>query len=271
MIADYHMHPRGPGESIEHTLETVERYVEAARERGIDEIGLTEHVYYFRETLDFWKVPYQYERCVHGLETYCDSVLEAKRHGLPVKLGLEIDWVPGNVEGLAEILDSYPWDYLLGSIHYVDGLGIDSRPTLIDRLGTERAWDRYFDELAALAVSGLVDVLAHPDLIKFFGQRVDEPLLSRIHDRFTDLLADTSVALEISTAGRYKPIGELYPDRSLLERARACSVPITLASDAHASENVGRDLDQAIALARDVGYTTVTVFEGRQGRQEPLG
>ncbi len=265
------MHPRGPGESIEHTLETVERYVEVARQRGIDEIGFTEHIYYFRETLDFWTVPYQYERCVYGLDAYCDSVLEAKRLGLPVKLGLEVDWVSGSVEALAELLGSYAWDYLLGSIHYVDGLGIDSRPTLIEELGAERAWERYFDDLALLAVSGLVDVLAHPDLIKFFGRRVDELLLNRIHDRFIGLLGDTGVALEISTAGRYKPIGELYPDRALLERGLARGVPITLASDAHASENVGRDLEQAIALARDVGYTTITIFEGRQGRQELLG
>src|SRR6185312_17208689 len=108
-----------------------------------------------------------------------------------------------------------------------------------------------------LAGSGHVDVLAHPDLAKIFGRRpprIEYPVLS-------------GVALEISTNGLYKPVGELYPDLGLLESAR---LPITLASDAHVPANVGRDLDQAVAHARAAGHATVTVFEGRAPRQEPL-
>jgi histidinol-phosphatase (PHP family) len=101
-------------------------------------------------------------------------------------------------------------------------------------------------------------VLAHPDLAKIFGFRpeaIDYPPLD-------------GVALEISTNGRYKPVGELYPDLELLQSAE---LPITLASDAHVPANVGRDFDLALELAREAGYETVTVFEGRQPRQEPLG
>ena len=259
MIVDYHMHLRDPAERIDHTVEGVERFVETAAERGVDEIGFTEHVYYFRQTRDVWTLPYQIERCVYDLDAYCGAVVEAKRQGLPVKLGLEVDYVGAEQARLAELLEPYPWDYLLGSIHWLDGLAVDSGPGIWATASVKDVWRRYFAALAELAASGLVDVLAHPDLPKVFGQRPAQP------DRFYPQL--DGVALEISTAGLHKHVGELYPDPALLAR----HPPITLASDAHVPENVGRDFDRALELARAAGYETVTVFEQRTARQEPLG
>jgi histidinol-phosphatase (PHP family) len=258
VIVDYHMHLRDPEERIEHAVGAVERFVETAAARGVDEIGFTEHVYYFRQTLPLWTLEYQTERCVYDLDVYADVVLEAKRQGMPVKLGLEVDYVGARQDELASILEPYPWDLLLGSVHWVDGLAIDQEPGLWAVASVEEVWRQYFAALAELASSGHVDVLAHPDLAKIFGRRPDRieyPPLS-------------AVALEISTNGLYKPVGELYPDVEFLQAAR---LPITLASDAHVPGNVGRDLDRAVELARTAGYDTVTVFDGRQARQEPLG
>ena len=264
MIADYHMHLRAPDESLDFSVEAIERFVEVARARGIDEIGFSEHVYYFRQTSDMWTIPYQIERCAFDLDEYCAAVVDAKRQGLRVKLGLEVDWVPGRSERLAELLAPYPWDYLLGSIHFLDGLGLDAEPSLVSGLGPEGAWARYFGELAQLAASGLVDVLAHPDLVKFFGELVQ-------WDWGELVGALDGVALEVSTAGRYKPHGRLYPEAGLLAAARAAGVGVTLASDAHVPANVGRDIELALAHARAAGYETVTVFEARRSRQEALG
>jgi histidinol-phosphatase (PHP family) len=263
VLVDYHVHPRrsnGGSEEVEHTVEAVERYVEAARARGIDEIGLTEHVYYFRETRFAWSVPYQVERCRHSLERYCDAVLEAKRRGLPVKLGLEVDWVPEHADELAETLAQFPWDFLLGSVHWIGGLAVDQRPGLWAHNAVDEVWGLYASELEAAARSGHFDVLSHPDLVKIFGDRVAwdwQPVIDALD----------GVALEVSTAGLHKPVGELYPDASLLRGARR----ITLASDAHLADQVGRDLDQAVEHARAAGFETVTVFESRASRQEPLG
>lgn len=264
MIVDYHMHLRGPDESIDHSSAAVERFVETAAARGVDEIAFTEHVYYFRQTEGIWTVPYQAERCRYDLDAYCDAVVTAKARGLPVKLGLEVDWAPGREEQLASALGPYPWDLLLGSVHFVEGLAIDSEPSLVAEIGAERAFERYFDELVALARSGLVDVLAHPDLVKFFGHRVDWDwgMLVELLD---------GVCLEVSTAGRYKPHGRIYPEGGLLAAARGAGIGITLASDAHVPANVGRDLELAIEHARRAGHETVTVFERREGREEPLG
>ncbi len=268
MIVDYHMHLRAPDESILHTTAAVEPYVENAAERGIDEIGFTEHVYYFRQTRELWTIPYQVDRCVYDLDEYVDAVVEAKRRGLPVKLGLEVDIQPHLIEKTAKILEPYPWDYLLGSVHFVDGLGVDARPALVDEIGSDTAWSRYFDWLNSGL--SLVDVLAHADLIKFFGSDRPEGYMRQYKELSTNCAA-ANVVLEVSTAGLHKPHGRLYPEAELLEAARAHEVGITLASDAHVPANVGRDIDRAIGLSHAAGYDTVTVFDGRRARQEPLG
>jgi histidinol-phosphatase (PHP family) len=264
LIVDYHMHLRAPDESIDHSVDAVERFVETAAERGIDEIGFTEHVYYFEQTRQLWSMPYHVERCVYDIEPYVDALVEAKRRGYPVKLGIEVDYEPGLEEETAEALQPYPWDYVLGSIHFLDGLAIDQEPSLVGSLGEEAAWNRYYETLARAAQSGLFDSLAHPDLVKFFGEEIgwDWGAVAR---------SLNGVALEVSSAGLHKPHGKLYPNSRVLAAANARGMPITLASDAHVPQNVGRDLDRAIEHARAAGFTTVTVFDRREGRQEPLG
>jgi histidinol-phosphatase (PHP family) len=264
MIVDYHMHLRDEDERIVHSADTVERWAVAAAERGVDEIGFTEHVYYFTETRSLWSRQYELERCVYPLEPYVEAVLEAKRRGLPVKLGLEVDFVPGREDETRALLEPYPWDYLLGSVHYVDDLAIDAEPSLVGALGPEDAYRSYTETLAGAARSGLFDSLSHPDLVKFFGNVLDwdwSPVLD----------AMDGLCLEVSTAGLYKPHGRIYPEPALLRAARERGIPMTLASDAHVPQNVGRDFERGIEHARAAGYETLTVFDGRVHRQEPLG
>ena len=262
MIVDYHMHLRAPDESIDHTIEAVERFVEAAAERGIDEIGFTEHVYYFEQTRHMWSVPYHLERCVYDVEPYVDAVVEAKRRGYPVKLGIEVDHQPESADEMTEALEPYPWDYQIGSIHFVDGLAIDQQPSLVEEVGPDEGWRRYYDWL--VDASRRFEVLGHPDLVKFFG-----PELDWNWDELAESLGDA--CLEVSSAGLHKPHGKLYPNGALLKYGREHGIPITLASDAHVPQNVGRDLHRAIEHARAAGYETVTIFDGRESRQEPLG
>jgi histidinol-phosphatase (PHP family) len=275
MIVDYHMHLRrglvGSSEEVDHTPGAVGPYLETAAERGVDEIGFTEHVYYFRQTREIWINEYERERCVHDLDLYCDTILDAKRQGLPVKLGLEVDYVGERQDRLAELLAGYPWDFLLGSVHYIGTQSIDQQPGIWAEGSVEDAWRRYVDALAELAGTGYVDVLAHPDLPKIFSQRPEPAVLAELHEQIADAAARAGVALEISTAGLRKPVGELYPDPPLLQACVERGVAVTLASDAHLPGDVGRDFGQAVALARQAGCQTVTVFENRRPRQEPLG
>jgi len=267
VIVDYHMHLRNGREQIAHDTWSVEPFVEAARAAGVDEIGFTEHVYYFRQTRSLWTVPYQTERCVYDLGPYVEAIAQARDRGLPVKLGLEVDYVPGREDETRELLAPYPWDYLLGSIHYIDGLGVDGEPRLLDAVGVQEAWRRYFETLAAAARSGLFDSLSHPDLVKIFGERVEAFDYAPV----TEAIAESGVAVEVSTAGLRKPARELYPNPGFLAACRERGVPVTLGSDAHSPDVVGRDFDRARELLRSAGYETVTVFERRRARQEPLG
>jgi histidinol-phosphatase (PHP family) len=122
-----------------------------------------------------------------------------------------------------------------------------------------------------LAKSGTVDVLAHADLAKIFSWRPDPHVLAELHLQIAETAVRADVALEISTAGLRKPVGEIYPDPSLLRACVDRGVPVTTASDAHLAGDVGRDLERAVGLAREAGCETVSVFEGRRRRQEPLG
>ena len=267
MIVDYHMHLRNGREEVAHDADSVEPFVETARAGGVDEIGFAEHVYYFTQTRALWSVPYQTERCVHDLDAYVAAIMGARERDLPVKLGLEVDYLPGREDETRAILEPHPWDYLLGSVHFIDGLGVDGEPRLVDAVGVEEAWRRYFENLAGAARSGLFDSLAHPDLVKVFGDEVEGfdygPVVAAI--------AEAGVAVEVSTSGLRKPVGKLYPKLEFLTASREAGVPVTLASDAHTPDLVGRDFDRALELLRSAGYETVTVFEQRRARQEPLG
>jgi histidinol-phosphatase (PHP family) len=267
VIVDYHMHLRNGRGEIAHETGAVDPFVESARQAGVDEIGFTEHIYYFKQTRSLWTVPYHIERCVYDIEAYVSAVVTAQERGLPVKLGLEVDYVPGHEEETRDLLAPYPWDYLLGSLHYIGGLGVDDEPRLVDEVGVEEAWRVYFETLAAAARSGLFDSLSHPDLVKIFGARA----ASFDYGTVAAAIAESGAAVEVSTAGLHKPVHELYPHPEFLAACRARDVPVTLASDAHSPDLVGRDFDRALELLRSVGYDTVTVFERRRGRQVPLG
>jgi histidinol-phosphatase (PHP family) len=272
VIVDYHMHLRGSDELPRgrYSADRAEEYVAQARAAGVDEIGFSDHVYYFHQAESLWEIPWMLDHVTDDLDDYVAAVDEAKRRGLPVKLGLEVDYFPGIEEALAQVLEPYPWDYLLGSVHFVDGFAVDQEPGLVHELELEDAWSRYFAWLSGAARSGLFDVLSHPDLVKFFGRRPSAEKTRRLHVELADAVAEGDVCAEVSAAGLHKPVGEIYPDRELLALCREREVPITLASDAHRPEHVGRDVGRAARLARDVGYETVTVFEGRERRQEPL-
>ena len=266
MIVDYHMHLRDEANAIDHTADAAEKFVARAHERGVDEIGFAEHVYYFEQTRSLWPWPYYLERCHFDLDAYVDAVVEAKRRGLPVKLGLEVDWLGERADELDAILAPYPWDYLLGSVHMLGAHAVDESAGsgAWEEWPEEEVWRRYVEQLTEAARRGRFDVLSHPDLAKIYGVHGGD----EHYDELARAVDDAGVAVEISTAGLRKPVGELYPDARLLERSIA---PVTLGSDAHEPRLVGEDFDRAIELARRAGRDTVSIFDGRVRRQEPLG
>lgn len=284
MILDYHMHLE-PDEHVTkcpYTKERVQIYVEAARSRGTDEIGVTEHCNRFAEfrpVMDHLRqnakgalLKEWLERSfVESLDEYVEALLQAKALGLPVKVSIEVDFLPGFEKEIQAILAAYPFDYVIGSVHFIGNWGIDFSPEIgWPEVDVDEAYQEYFRLMGMAARSGLFDTLAHPDLIKKFGHRPSFPL-DELYDELARAANEGGVAVEISSAGLFKPVGELYPAQALLKRFFDRGVPITLGSDAHEPHQVSVGLDQAVKAAFDAGYRTVTRFSDRRPTQVELG
>ena len=170
---------------------------------------------------------------------------------MPVKVGLEVDWIPGREEEIARLIDDRPWDYIIGSVHFIGDRGIDHDGYDIWLSATpDEVWSAYFETLGDAAASGLFDILAHPDLVKVWGKaKPDPPRPKReYYELALEQIAAADVAIEVSTAGLRKAAGELYPDRELLEMFVAAGKPVSLSSDAHEPETIGHAYDQALEL-----------------------
>ncbi len=241
--------------------------MDRARACAVSEIAITEHVHRFADVRHWHPNPWWQGEATEDLGAHCDALIAARDGGLPVLVGIEMDWIPDRVDETRALLAAHPFDIVLGSVHWLGDLAVDHPDyPCWDDLGADETWGRYLDELAAAAVSGLFDVLAHPDLPKVFGTRMPAHLAGR-RDEVIAAIADCGVAVECSSAGLRKPIGELYPDPDWLAAFCRAGVPVTLSSDAHRPEDVARDYPTAVAALRGAGYKTITRFRAREPEQ----
>ena len=276
MLTDYHLHlrPDEPETTFERyfTAENVERYLEAAAGAGIEDLGVSEHVYRFRQALGVWRHPFWVENAVDDLDAYCEFVAAT-----PLRLGLECDFVRGAEDRIASLLEGRDFDYVVGSVHFigegdaaVDHEGFDVWEGDAD---AEEIWRRYFEQLAAAARSGLFDILAHPDLVKVWGRArpLPERDLRAFYEPAVEAIAESGIAVEVSTAGLRKPVGELYPSRRFAEMCVEAGAAFALSSDAHLPEQVGFEYERAARFLDELGISEICVFE--QGRRSlaPLG
>lgn len=292
-MGDYHvhLHQHGPYSGTgprpgEYPDGLIESYIEAAAARGVTEVGFTEHLYRCVESTDalgrFWEREprsdlgeqagaYVAQERKLSLERYVEVVEAAKDQGLPVKLGLEIDFFPDTMAAVLDLIADYPWDFLVGSVHWIGGWAFDQDAVSyeFDRRGVSTAFEEYFGLVAQLAASGSVDVLAHIDLVKKFGH-VYPGSSAELHGPVVSAAAASGTAVEVSSAGLYKPVNEMYPERGLLAMFNNAGVAITLASDAHVFSDCGRDNDDVVRYARDAGYSEYIVFDKREASSVPL-
>jgi histidinol-phosphatase (PHP family) len=277
-LTDYHVHLR-PDDlwadtSTYFTERNVARFVERANERGIDELGFSEHVYRFREALEVWRHPFWVENAVDRLDDYVEFLLEMRAAGYPVKVGLELDYVPGRESELAALLEGRPFDYVIGSVHFIADRAVDHEGYDAWRASApDEVWREYFESIAQAAASGLFDVLAHLDLVKVWGTGRPKPTApaTAFYEIALPGIADADVAVEVSTAGLRKPVSEMYPSAELLRMCLEAGKPVALSSDAHVPEDVGHAYDRAVEMLRAAGVQELAVFERRARRQEPLG
>jgi histidinol-phosphatase (PHP family) len=285
MLTDYHLHlrPDGPGTTASEyfTQANAERYRAAASERGIAELGVSEHVYRFTQVLDVWAHPFWRANAADDIDEYCAFV----REQTDLRLGIEADFVPGGEDRMANLLEARDFDYVVGSVHFLrDGaVDMDDYSVWRSARSAEEVWTRYFQAIGEAARSGLFDILAHPDLVKYwtpaqsttgqpaYSERLPQGDLRRYYEPAIEAIADTGIAVELSTAGLRKPVGEMYPSTAFLEMCLEAGAPIALSSDAHRPQDVGADYEKALELLEQLGVQELCVFERRVCRTEPIG
>jgi histidinol-phosphatase (PHP family) len=277
MLTDYHLHLRpdelGATTAEYFTQDNAKRYRDAAEERNVSELGVSEHVYRFTQALEVWRHPLWREFARDDIDEYCRFV----REDTDLRLGVEADFVPGAEDRIANLLEARDFDYVVGSVHFLADHALDMddysiwNPTHPGR-SAEDIWREYFRTLGEAARSGLFDILAHPDLVKVWGRRYPLPEgdLRRYYELAIDGIAESGIAIEVSTAGLRKHAQEVYPAPALLQMCVEAGAPIALSSDAHRPEDVGADYDRALELLESVGVSELCVFERRERRLEPI-
>jgi len=275
MLTDYHVHLRpddlDAAPERYFTAANAERYRTIASERGIAELGVSEHVYRFSQALDVWQHDLWRRHARDDLDAYCAFV----REETDLRLGIEADFIPGREDRMAELLDARDWDFVVGSVHFVGDGAVDYDKYDVWTRGDspDKVWRTYFTLLGEAASTGMFDILAHPDLVKYWGAERPAPEgdLRRFYDLAMDGIASSGVAVEVSTAGLRKPAGELYPSAAFLEMVVDAGNPIALSSDAHVPGDLGYGYERAVAWLAEHGVTELAVFEGRTRRLEPIG
>ncbi len=274
MLTDYHTHLRpdepDTGPEKYFTPANAERYREAADAAGIAELGISEHVHRFQQALTVWDHPFWREQATDDIDAYCEFVRESG-----FKLGVEVDFIPGREDRIANLLDRHDWDYVIGSVHFLkdDAIDMPGQWDIWRSGNVEAVWNRYFETLGEAARSGLFDVLGHPDLVKVWGPERPRPDgdLRRFYDRAMDGIAGSDLAIEVSTAGLRKPVGEIFPARPFLEMCLEVERPVALSSDAHVPEHLGHSYDEAIEWLGEIGVEEIATFENRSRKLEPIG
>jgi histidinol-phosphatase (PHP family) len=263
--ADYHMHTQ----LCRHAKGEPKELAAHALRVGLTEIGFSDHSPMARDDFDDWRMR------LDQLDEYVDKVQAARREFplLLIKLALEVDYLPGYEGWVQDLAARHPWDYFIGSLHYISSSWAIDNPQQISEWKSRdplEVWTAYFERLTQAAESGLFDIIGHADLCKKFCFYPKEDCTGLV-TRFLKAAKRKNVAIELNTAGLRKECKEIYPSASIVRLASEMQIPITFGSDAHAPNEVGMNWAEALALAKDAGYTHWRRFTKRRGEAMPIG
>jgi len=266
-VPDYHMHtPR-----CNHAIGSVQEYADAAIACGMQQIGMSDH----SPMPDFYDKPWRmdqsemidYRAEVERAQATCAGTLQ-------IRLGLEADYHPGTESYVEAMINDHAWDYVIGSVHYIGDWAFDNPDTIDewDHRNIDDAYCSYFELVARSAATGLFDIIGHPDLIKKFGQRptADSTRVAEAEEAMLQAVLASGAALEISSAGLRKPVGEIYPHHRIVQRAAALAIPFSFGSDAHAPTEVGHGMDNCLTELAAVGVREIASFHKRQRTMQAI-
>ncbi|MBV9454219.1 MAG: histidinol-phosphatase HisJ family protein [Rubrobacter sp.] len=252
-MIDYHLHVIAHGDRP-MTVENILAYCEVAKKRGIRQMGITEH-----------------DRYLDDIDLAAFQEAREKCRDVELRLGIEVDFVPGKEEQMDLFATAFPYDYVIGSVHRVGGEEVDraENQEVYERWETYDLYEAYFKNVREAALSGRFEVLGHPDLIKIFRHFPDQDVTPMLEET-ADAVAESGIVVDVNAAGLRKPIAEVYPSRGLLEMFRRRGTSIILSSDAHAPDQVALGYDKSLKLVYDVGYREVVTFKDQERGKLPL-
>ncbi len=246
-MIDYHLHVIAHGDRP-MTVENILTYCEVAKSRGIRQMGITEH-----------------DRYLEDIDLAAFQEARERSRDVDLRLGIEVDFVPGKEEQMDHFATALPYDYVIGSVHRVGGEEVDRAEDqeIYEKWETYDLYEAYYKNVREAALSGRFEILGHPDLIKIFRHFPDRDITPML-DETADAVAESGIVVDVNSAGLRKPIGEVYPSRRLLEMFYRRGVPITLSSDAHAPDQIALNYDKSLKLVYDVGYREIVTFKDRE-------
>jgi histidinol-phosphatase (PHP family) len=260
-------------------------YLIAAKQKGVTEVGIVDHLYRFRETRDFFekyidlggnelgRLQKRWLNLVmtETMDDFVRAVEEAKERwaseGVILRLGIEADYFPGGEQELQQLLCTHEWDFVIGSVHFIDGWGFDN-PETRDRFrrhDLKNLYGHFFSIVEQAVRSGLFDFVAHLDNLKVFGHRPDEAELIPYYHRIARALAETDTATEINAGLFYRyPIQEMCPSAVFLDILLQYDVLFTISSDAHFPDDLGKYVEDNMMTLMNKGVTRLATFEKRK-------
>lgn len=276
MLIDSHVHiERG-----KYTKEWIDKFIETGKKKKVEKLCITEHVHLFQEFKDIplmlikkfgenedtlFMKKWWLENSKKRLDLYVQFIEDLKREGYPLKLGMEVDWLGEEPNELIQgVLNNYPWDILIGSVHWIRGWGFDHPDRLFtwEKRDIYKVYENYFSLVKEAVQSKMFDVIGHLDVIKLFGIHPKKDWLN-IAKEVIKVISEVKATVEVNTAGLRKPVGELYPNEKLLDFLKDKKTPLTLSSDAHNPEDVGYKFDEVLKILKEKGYKKLITFNKR--------
>ncbi|MTI82215.1 MAG: histidinol-phosphatase [Firmicutes bacterium] len=276
MLVDYHIHPDYSIDAEEHSIDM---YCSRAVKLNINELCFTPH--FECDPVRKEKDCYVRLNChMHSMEDwrwldfYFNEIENARvkyqPYGLNVKAGMEIGYDIGLESTIKEVVNTYPFDYILGSVHTLDHCAISNKEesgNYFQGKTPEKVMEQYYDVIYKMVETNLFDCIGHIDLYRRYGvkylgsemKQVNKELVEPILMKITEF----NMGLEINTSSRRRGHNEFHPNFELLKLAVECGVEIfTIGSDAHRLSELGDGIKEAYELLNELGQN-ITVYDRR--------
>lgn len=266
MLIDYHTHHDRCG----HAVGKLEDYIQRGIEIGLTQIGVSDHMpllhvdpanYYPEMGMALEELPRYVEEALTLKDKYCGQI--------DVKVGLEGDYIEGWEEQIEAIVNGYPWDYVIGSVHFLGEWDVSDYRQVHNWEGQDifAVYERYYDAVKKAAQTGFYDIMGHLDVIKRFGHQPESSRQAetvQLELSALSAIAEAGIAMELNASGLSKPCAEMFPSLRILESAIQMGIPLTVGSDAHDPLKLGEHLNVARQTLHDLGVRQLATYEGRK-------